>query len=285
MQVWWCNQSRQWEAERPSEVVCSSDRTSAGGATFRKTVGKSKAGDLVVHYRKPYVVAFSRALEDGIYHDRLPRLEGEDYGAGWRFRTEYFDLENPVLQKTFGAALIAFRVKYYPINKRGSVCQGYFFPFDLRGLVEILSHVTERIPAWLEPYRHGPPLLPEEVSGRQSLYEGAVSLITVNAYERNPEARRRCIEHHGAVCAACELDFGEKYGEVAEGLIHVHHLKLISKIREGYEVDPIKDLRPICPNCHAVIHLRSDPPYSIEDVRRFLRAAGKASSNSDKQRS
>src|SRR3954451_9152890 len=86
MRVWWCNQSAYWDVERPSGVVCSSDPTADGGnARYRKTVGDVKAGDLVVHYRKPHVVAFSRSLEDGSRYAQLPLLQGEDYGAGWRF--------------------------------------------------------------------------------------------------------------------------------------------------------------------------------------------------------
>jgi len=60
--VWWCNQSDQWNVERPEEVVCSSDSSRHGGNNlYRKTVGEAKRVDLVVHYRKPHVVAFSRA--------------------------------------------------------------------------------------------------------------------------------------------------------------------------------------------------------------------------------
>lgn len=33
--------------------------------------------------------------------------------------------------------------------------------------------------------------------------EGAVRKVLVNAYERNPEARRRCIEHYGSDCFVC----------------------------------------------------------------------------------
>src|SRR5262245_13128144 len=44
MQVWWCNQSRQWDVERPSGVVCSSNPTAGGGnARYRKTVGDARA--------------------------------------------------------------------------------------------------------------------------------------------------------------------------------------------------------------------------------------------------
>jgi predicted HNH restriction endonuclease len=36
-----------------------------------------------------------------------------------------------------------------------------------------------------------------------------------------------------------------------------------------YVVDPVADLRPVCPNCHAVLHSRR-PAYSIEEVRGLL---------------
>jgi predicted HNH restriction endonuclease len=67
----------------------------------------------------------------------------------------------------------------------------------------------------------------------------------------------------------CGFNFGAAYGGSAEGYIHVHHLKPLASIGEEYVIDPIKDLRPVCANCHAVIHLRQ-PPYSIEEVNVML---------------
>lgn len=115
-------------------------------------------------------------------------------------------------------------------------------------------------------------ILPEEVSETQDLYEGTRRRISVNAYERNPIARDKCLEHYGFQCAVCDQCMSEIYGMVAEELIHVHHCKPLSEIQEGYKVDPIKHLRPVCPNCHAVIH-RCRPPYTIEEVRGFLEKA------------
>ncbi len=43
--------------------------------------------------------------------------------------------------------------------------------------------------------------LPDEVVGAERFFEGAVRQITVNAYERNPVARARCIEAKGAKCS------------------------------------------------------------------------------------
>ena len=112
-------------------------------------------------------------------------------------------------------------------------------------------------------------LLPEEISETEGSYEGARRQISVNTYERDRTARDKCVQHYGTRCAVCEKDMSEIYGPEAEGLIHVHHLKPLSEIKEGYRVNPIVDLRPVCPNCHAVIHRRK-PVYKIEEVKVFL---------------
>jgi predicted HNH restriction endonuclease len=111
--------------------------------------------------------------------------------------------------------------------------------------------------------------VPQGVPPAAPLVEGAVCRVSVNAYERNPEARRQCIEAHGTSCCICGFSFGAVYGEVAEGYIHVHHLRSLSEIGGEYVVDPVTDLRPVCPNCHAVLHRRI-PAFTIEEVRGFL---------------
>ncbi len=111
-------------------------------------------------------------------------------------------------------------------------------------------------------------IFPDEVRSA-GLYEGAVRQVTVNAYERCPEARRRCIDHYGALCRVCGMDFRVVYGPPAAGFIHVHHLKPLSDIGELYVIDPVADLRPVCPNCHAVIHL-GGAVRGIEDARSLV---------------
>ncbi len=112
--------------------------------------------------------------------------------------------------------------------------------------------------------------LPEEIPDEPSFPEGSKKKVTVNAYERNPKARKECIAYYGTSCVVCGFNFAEVYGEIGEGFIHVHHLKPLSDIGAEYEVDPINDLRPVCPNCHAMIHKRN-PPYTIEEMKRLLR--------------
>lgn len=109
----------------------------------------------------------------------------------------------------------------------------------------------------------------EEVNPSEIFREGVIHQISVNAYERDPKARQKCISHYGTSCFICGFNFGQTFGELGEGFIHVHHLKPLSQIRTEYEVDPVKDLRPICPNCHAMIH-RKSPPFSIDEIKSLI---------------
>lgn len=114
-----------------------------------------------------------------------------------------------------------------------------------------------------------PIVLAEEVLDAQKYSEGATQQIFINVYERNPEARRKCIEHYGTSCYVCEFQLDRVYGKIGSGFIHVHHLKSISEIGQEYEVDPVEDLRPVCPNCHAMLH-RKTPAYTIEELRDII---------------
>ena len=100
--------------------------------------------------------------------------------------------------------------------------------------------------------------------------EGSVRRVEMNVYERDPAARQACIAHYGPACAICGLVFEDRYGAIGAGFIHVHHIMPVSEIGESYQVDPIGDLRPVCPNCHAMVH-RRHPPFSVEEVRGLLK--------------
>lgn len=110
---------------------------------------------------------------------------------------------------------------------------------------------------------------PDEIATTDIFVEGAVRQITVNNYERNSVARKKCIKHHGARCVVCGFNFEEVYGIYGRGYIHVHHLRPLAEIGQKYTIDPIDDLRPVCPNCHAMIHVKN-PPFTIEEVQAII---------------
>ncbi len=115
----------------------------------------------------------------------------------------------------------------------------------------------------------------EEGEAVVGLMEGAARERIVTAYERNPRARQRCLEIFGTACFVCGFRFGSTYGPEYEGFIHVHHLNPMSAIGEAYEIDPARDLRPVCPNCHAVIH-RGERALTIEEVQVLLKDSSRA---------
>jgi len=116
--------------------------------------------------------------------------------------------------------------------------------------------------------------LPDEVAPGEAYMEGAVKDIQLTRYERDPKARRECLNHYGLKCAVCGFDFERTYGKHLSGFIHVHHLRKLADIGREYKVDPVADLRPVCPNCHAVIHIRKEP-YRIEEVRAMIHRSAK----------
>ena len=109
----------------------------------------------------------------------------------------------------------------------------------------------------------------DEIPNPDTVFEGARKEIVVNSYERSREARELCIAAHGCKCAVCGMEFEKVYGELGRGYIHVHHIVPISYIGMEYELDPVKDLIPVCPNCHAMIH-RKEPPFTIEELNRVI---------------
>jgi 5-methylcytosine-specific restriction protein A len=106
--------------------------------------------------------------------------------------------------------------------------------------------------------------------------EGTRRTRLIKSFERNPKAREQCIAHHGARCKVCGLAFDERYGEIGAGFIHVHHLVPIADIKDEYEVDPIHDLCPVCPNCHAMLHKRPKP-LTPDELKKMMEASSKKS--------
>ena len=115
------------------------------------------------------------------------------------------------------------------------------------------------------------PFFPEELptDSTETLSEGIKRTISVNAYERSSKARELCVKHWKAICAVCEFDFEKTYGELGNGFIHVHHRIPVSQIGKSYQVDPINDLRPVCPNCHAMLHSRKQT-LEIDELKNII---------------
>lgn len=116
--------------------------------------------------------------------------------------------------------------------------------------------------------RHNP-FLPTDIEEQIVYMEGTPYQVTLTKYERNPFARKACIAHYGLSCSVCDFNFEKAFGKLGQNFIHVHHLTQVAIISNKHLVDPVKDLRPICPNCHAMIH-RKKEAISIEALKTLL---------------
>jgi len=106
----------------------------------------------------------------------------------------------------------------------------------------------------------------ESPTARKAIYkEGMRFSVVSTTIERNPIARQKCIDHFGCKCYVCKFDFNLTYGALSNNYIHVHHKTDISTRDGEHEVDPIRDLVPLCPNCHAMVHQKK-PSISVEEL-------------------
>lgn len=66
------------------------------------------------------------------------------------------------------------------------------------------------------------------------------------------------------VCQVCDFDFFQTYGELGRNYIEAHHTKPVAELKPGEKVS-IRDLIPVCSNCHRMLHRRT-PPVGSEEL-------------------
>jgi hypothetical protein len=109
-------------------------------------------------------------------------------------------------------------------------------------------------------------LFPYHVEGEE---EGLEKLEISKRYERSKTNRSICLAFHGFNCQACGINMRRNYGTLTHEFIQVHHVEPVST--SGLRIfDPIRDLVPLCPNCHSVAHLKN-PPYTVAEIKIMLK--------------
>lgn len=191
------------------------------------------------------------------HYNEAKRLEGKEANYVMVRFDRFFD-------PTSGIKITADEFKEFHPSLWRSQGSGKSIPLEVAAKIERL---------WLERCGGGSLPYPDELPDGSTFSEGSKKQVTVNAYERDQEARARCIEKWGHSCSVCGFHFQYFYGELGKGYIHVHHLKPLAEIGEEYKVDPIVDLRPVCPNCHAMLHRRK-PVLSIEELKSLVSTYG-----------
>ncbi|MGI2172402.1 HNH endonuclease [Shewanella sp. MF05960] len=151
---------------------------------------------------KDYLVVLSAMLEGHVYK-RTIKIDAYNY---------YFKQFSHTLSVVDFAKVIhatELHLDYYSTLGRGN-------QLTVRSLVDsykakLTLPVTEVI-------------YPDDVPPQPTGFtEGALKQVTINAYERDPKARKACIAKFGAICQVCDFDFEKTYGAIGKGFIHVHH--------------------------------------------------------------
>lgn len=199
------------------------------------------------------LVANLRRLLDGQRYTRALSTATTDHYLTWILR----DYGEPALKRAVSA--LEQHIQYYQSLKGD----------PMRTFVQVLEKHRKLLEQGTNDFS-----LPEEISPTKKILEGRIKTVAVNYYERSAKARNACIAAHGTICEVCRFDFGEIYGVIGKGFIHVHHLRDVASIGKEYEINPIEDLRPVCPNCHAMLH-KSNPSYSLKELKEIIEAQKK----------
>jgi hypothetical protein len=97
-----------------------------------------------------------------------------------------------------------------------------------------------------------------------------IETITVNTRERDPLFRSLCFARHGWACAVCGIDPAQRYGSLADGYMEVHELHRPLETNSLQEFDPVRDLVPVCPTCHALLHRGRHLPLTVDELRKAM---------------
>jgi 5-methylcytosine-specific restriction protein A len=131
---------------------------------------------------------------------------------------------------------------------------------DLLAIILSLTNLTPEMRTPQEETNH-------DESGFKE--EGSESEVLCKKYERSRFNRQLCLSYYGFRCRACNKLMAEVYGQPGTSVIHVHHIIPVSLMGGSKTLNPIRDLVPLCPNCHNVAH-RKHPPYTLSELRDFL---------------
>lgn len=191
--------------------------------------------------------------------NNLKNWTNEDEGLKERYRIKIHYvkslLKNPVLLEDLNLN----ELEYDQYLIQGQMAST--MPLNPLTFKKILSLLENTESNFAETY-------PEE-NETSALIEGKQIKTITNRYERNPIAREICLNYYGYDCSVCGFNFLKTYGDIGKNFIHVHHLNEISQIGKEYKINPIADLRPVCANCHSMLH-KKKPAYTIEELKALI---------------
>jgi len=113
--------------------------------------------------------------------------------------------------------------------------------------------------------------------------EGIKAIVEATIFKRSKLLRDYAIKFYtkaGRIdCTCCEFNFEDFYGkEKGSGFIEIHHTKPIFKYDDedinNTLKDAVKNLTPLCSNCHRMIHRNWSKPLEVQELIDSVTANG-----------
>lgn len=111
--------------------------------------------------------------------------------------------------------------------------------------------------------------------------EGEIYQNNSTKRKRSQKLRKAAIKYYtqtnGSIkCAVCGFDFKKVYHELGEGFIEMHHEHPIYQLpnigNNEFIKNAIKDIKPVCANCHRMIHRNREKPLSIKKLKKIIKS-------------
>ena len=231
-----------------------------------KYKNKIQTGGLVIYYKG--------RLKNPIYSSKRLSNEPHYFGTG-----EIGNIKKELNTKNYFASIynfklfneaVAFKNQFgYLENKANSFSGNYFRG---NGVREITKEEYDRIlkNATILDQTLSDPSADYNITHTSNISEGKKITIYSTKYERSKQNRDLALKIHGYSCCICSINFKEKYGDIGEGFIHIHHVKPLYSLEVEAVIDPMNFLVPVCPNCHAMIHRKKGQIVSIEEMKKII---------------
>ena len=140
---WWVNQGRTYDLAKNGEFIWAPKKDSSGSAPFHlENMSRVSPGDIVFNYADSQLRAVSLVKSSAYDSDRgaLPDDWGKD---GRRADLTYYELAKTVSIATLGPKIRDLDLAKGPVNRAGTVNQGYLYELNEQAAQIILQEIGE----------------------------------------------------------------------------------------------------------------------------------------------
>lgn len=148
IKVWWVNQGFTYRAAREGGFLWAPLLNKAGRSEYHwENMAGVRPGDLVLHYSNNAVRAVSKVIEAATLRPCPPEIQTGQWQAEGRYvKTDYTHFEQPIPIENIIRHEEVRAIPRGPINARGTVKQGYLFPFTIEALSKVVASTAVNWP-------------------------------------------------------------------------------------------------------------------------------------------